>query len=363
MTSSSSAAGLPDLAAAIRVKQAAAEKGIEDLGLRTREGSRDRRAHPVGRGGRPARARRAAARLARPRLPADRARGREPPLGADPRESTTNFPHGLHAAVHEQPRLLHAEPRQLLPLAQHAQAEALGVEIFPGFAAAEVLFNEAGSVKGVATGDMGVAKDGHAQGQLHPGPWSSTPSTPSLPKGCAATCRRQLIRQFKLEHADSPAAGLRHRHQGVVGHRPREARSRARWSTPRAGRWMTPPAAARLHLSPGEPPGCARLRHVAQLLATPICRRSTRCSGGRRTRRSSEMLDRRTAGQSYGARAINDGGWQIGAEADLPRRRADRLQRRLRQRAADQRQPHCDEDRHDGRRRRCRSDRDAAVGG
>src|SRR5689334_5429152 len=37
------------------------------------------------------------------------------------------------------------------------QAEALGVEIFPGFAAAEVLFHEDGSVKGVATGDMGVA--------------------------------------------------------------------------------------------------------------------------------------------------------------------------------------------------------------
>ncbi|TMJ84767.1 MAG: electron transfer flavoprotein-ubiquinone oxidoreductase [Alphaproteobacteria bacterium] len=41
------------------------------------------------------------------------------------------------------------------------KAEALGVEIYPGFAAAEVLFDGAGSVAGVATGDMGVAKDGH----------------------------------------------------------------------------------------------------------------------------------------------------------------------------------------------------------
>ncbi len=40
------------------------------------------------------------------------------------------------------------------------QAENLGVEIFPGFAAAEILFNEDGSVKGVATGDMGIARDG-----------------------------------------------------------------------------------------------------------------------------------------------------------------------------------------------------------
>jgi electron-transferring-flavoprotein dehydrogenase len=40
------------------------------------------------------------------------------------------------------------------------QAESLGVEIFPGFAAAEVLYNEAGAVKGVATGNLGVGKDG-----------------------------------------------------------------------------------------------------------------------------------------------------------------------------------------------------------
>ena len=40
------------------------------------------------------------------------------------------------------------------------QAEGLGVEIFPGFPAAEVLYNEDGSVKGVATGNMGVGKDG-----------------------------------------------------------------------------------------------------------------------------------------------------------------------------------------------------------
>ena len=49
------------------------------------------------------------------------------------------------------------------------QAEALGVEIFPGFAAAEVLFNEDGSVKGVATGDMGVARDGTRKPDYQPG--------------------------------------------------------------------------------------------------------------------------------------------------------------------------------------------------
>jgi electron-transferring-flavoprotein dehydrogenase len=42
------------------------------------------------------------------------------------------------------------------------QAEALGVEIFPGFAAAEILYNDDGSVKGIATGNMGVKRDGEA---------------------------------------------------------------------------------------------------------------------------------------------------------------------------------------------------------
>jgi electron-transferring-flavoprotein dehydrogenase len=49
------------------------------------------------------------------------------------------------------------------------QAEGLGVEIFPGFAAAEILYNEDGSVKGVATGDMGIARDGSHKGDYAPG--------------------------------------------------------------------------------------------------------------------------------------------------------------------------------------------------
>ncbi|MBX9642529.1 MAG: electron transfer flavoprotein-ubiquinone oxidoreductase [Novosphingobium sp.] len=49
------------------------------------------------------------------------------------------------------------------------QAEGLGVEVFPGFPAAEVLYNEDGSVKGVATQDMGVAKDGSHKGDYQQG--------------------------------------------------------------------------------------------------------------------------------------------------------------------------------------------------
>src|SRR5205809_6052053 len=49
------------------------------------------------------------------------------------------------------------------------QAEALGVEIFPGFAAAEVLFDEEGAVRGVATGDLGIARDGTPKASHTPG--------------------------------------------------------------------------------------------------------------------------------------------------------------------------------------------------
>ncbi|MBT5559305.1 MAG: NAD(P)/FAD-dependent oxidoreductase, partial [Proteobacteria bacterium] len=49
------------------------------------------------------------------------------------------------------------------------QAENLGVDIFPGFTAAEVLYDEDGSVKGVATGDMGRAADGSEKASFEPG--------------------------------------------------------------------------------------------------------------------------------------------------------------------------------------------------
>src|ERR1700675_4441545 len=49
------------------------------------------------------------------------------------------------------------------------QAEALGVEIYPGFAAAEVLYDDSGRVRGVATGDMGIGRDGRPTERYTPG--------------------------------------------------------------------------------------------------------------------------------------------------------------------------------------------------
>ena len=66
------------------------------------------------------------------------------------------------------------------------KAEALGVEIYPGFAAAEVLYDENGAVAGVATGDMGIGKDGEPQGRASRAAWSCAPSTRCSPKARAA---------------------------------------------------------------------------------------------------------------------------------------------------------------------------------
>jgi phytoene dehydrogenase-like protein len=66
------------------------------------------------------------------------------------------------------------------------QAEALGVEIFPGFAAAEVLYDEQGRVKGVATGNLGVTRTA-SRTTASSSAWSCWASTRSLPKARAAT--------------------------------------------------------------------------------------------------------------------------------------------------------------------------------
>ena len=83
------------------------------------------------------------------------------------------------------------------------QAENLGVEVYPGFAAAEVLFHEDGSVKGIATGDMGLnaegePKDGHEQGmELHA-------RYTLFAEGCRGHLGKELIAHFGLDEGKDP---------------------------------------------------------------------------------------------------------------------------------------------------------------
>ena len=85
------------------------------------------------------------------------------------------------------------------------QAEALGVEIFPGFAAAEILYNDDGSVKGVATGNMGVGKDCVPTDDFQIGMELHAKYT-LFAEGSRGQLGRQLIPRFKLDEGKDPQA-------------------------------------------------------------------------------------------------------------------------------------------------------------
>ena len=83
------------------------------------------------------------------------------------------------------------------------QAENLGVEIFPGFAAAEILYNAQGAVCGVATGNLGVSKDGEPTEQFQLGMELRAKYT-LFAEGSRGHLGKQLISQFQLDRSADP---------------------------------------------------------------------------------------------------------------------------------------------------------------
>ena len=83
------------------------------------------------------------------------------------------------------------------------QAEALGVEIYPGFAAAEVLFTDDGRVRGVATGDMGIGKHGEVTGRHQPGIELHAKYT-IFAEGCRGHLGKMLEARYKLREGVAP---------------------------------------------------------------------------------------------------------------------------------------------------------------
>jgi electron-transferring-flavoprotein dehydrogenase len=83
------------------------------------------------------------------------------------------------------------------------RAEQLGVEIYPGFAAAEVLFDESGSVKGIATGDMGIGKNGERTDRYAPGMELHAKYT-FFAEGCRGHLGKGLQERFKLNDGRDP---------------------------------------------------------------------------------------------------------------------------------------------------------------
>jgi electron-transferring-flavoprotein dehydrogenase len=91
---------------------------------------------------------------------------------------------------------------QLVPILG-AEAERLGVDVFPGFAAAEALIDASGAVKGVRIGDMGIEKNGEQGPNFALGPEIHAKIT-LFCEGCRGSTAKQMIRRFKLDAGKSP---------------------------------------------------------------------------------------------------------------------------------------------------------------
>ena len=83
------------------------------------------------------------------------------------------------------------------------QAEGMGVEVYPGFAAAEVLYHEDGSVKGIATGDMGLSETGEQKDSYMPGMELHAKYT-VFSEGCRGNLGKELIEKFELDKDQDP---------------------------------------------------------------------------------------------------------------------------------------------------------------
>ncbi|MDB5701203.1 MAG: electron transfer flavoprotein-ubiquinone oxidoreductase [Sphingomonadales bacterium] len=184
------------------------------------------------------------------------------------------------------------------------QAEGLGVEIFPGFPAAEILYNDDGSIKGVATGEMGVARDGSRKSDYQPGLELHAKYT-FFAEGARGHLTRQLKTKFDLEENCEPQVygiGLKELWDiDPALHVPGRVVHTQGWPLDDAwgGGFLYHQANHQValgfvvaldysnpHLSPFEE--FQRWKHHPDIAAI--------LKGGRRV--------------SYGARAINEGGWQ-----------------------------------------------------
>ena len=101
------------------------------------------------------------------------------------------------------PKTMHNEGNYIISLGNlcrwlAGQAENLGVEIYPGFAAAEILFHEDGRVKGIATGDAGISASGEHKDSYTPGMELHAKYT-LFAEGCRGHLGKQLIKRFGLD--------------------------------------------------------------------------------------------------------------------------------------------------------------------
>ena len=195
------------------------------------------------------------------------------------------------------------------------QAEALGVEIYPGFAAAEVLYNEDGSVKGVVTGDMGIGKDGEHKDNYTAGHGAAR-QVHADRRGRARLAGQDAVRQVRPARRRR-SAEVRHRHQGAVAG-PTDAASSRAWScTRRAGRCRRPAPGGSFMYHFGDNLRGHRLRGASQL-QEPLPLAVRRVPALQDTIPTSPSTSKGGKRIVYGARAITEGGLQSVPKLTFP---------------------------------------------
>jgi electron-transferring-flavoprotein dehydrogenase len=199
-------AGPAGLAAAIRLKQLAAAAGTE-LGVCVIEKGSEVGAHIL------------SGAVFEPRalnelFPDWQHRGA--PLNTPARDDRFLYLTERHALRLPTPPQMHNHGNYIISLGNLCrwlaeQAEGLGVEIYPGFAAAEVLYDDEGRVRGVATGDMGIGKDGKPTARYTPGVELIARET-LFAEGCRGSLTKTLFERFHLREGCDPqtyAIGLK----------------------------------------------------------------------------------------------------------------------------------------------------------
>ena len=213
-----------------------------------------------------------------------------------------------------------------------SQAEALGVEIYPGFPAADIVYGENGEVKGVQTGDLGVARDGHHKDSYTPGIDLLGKYT-LFAEGARGSLTKRLGAKFGLH----------------------EGRDFQKFGIGLKELWELKPLASQAW--PGDPHDGLAAGQIPQVAASSCITGASRfCSMGfvvhlnyknpylspfdefQRVKQHPKIRAMLEGGKriGYGARALTEGGLQSGPETRLSGRRADRLRSRFHEPAAHQ---------------------------
>jgi electron-transferring-flavoprotein dehydrogenase len=132
----------------------------------------------------------------------------EAPLATPVKKDKFYFMTKNHALRLPTPKPMKNHGNYIISLGELSQylaqkAESLGVEIYPGFAAAKVLYNKAGHVLGVATGDVGIDKEGKKTNHYQPGMHLHAKQT-LFAEGCRGYLSSQIIQRFQLRIGKSP---------------------------------------------------------------------------------------------------------------------------------------------------------------